>query len=349
MEIKNINMLVLGIVFFSIVNIIWVYLFTWTGIKFDDVFDPKIVFRFTGEGASGLIFLLLAIGFLMALSISLVRLFSQYLNQMEKNIMVVSGVTIAILTCLSSYTNLLVFVIIMLFYMIGCLLLAKVGESKGLFSKLSSSFNASKKVVTILTIGSLVASFLFIAMNPTESQSKFKESMLSFQSSINIGSLITKDDVRNLVANQLQTKDQIRDLLINGSVTQIAADRGISEDDVRNDATLMALIESQVDSRVDSVYQAQYDSLDKTIDQTYAKMSNSSSALMRPIMEKMFAKPPFSYLFDFMPVLIAVLVASMVSLFGAVWIAPMAAVIGAFLPDRPNSPVEPPKPPQANK
>ncbi len=339
MEIKNINMLVLGVVFFSIVNIIWVYLFTWTGIRFDDVFDPKIVFRFTGEGASGLIFLLLAIGFLMALSISLVRLFSQYLNQMEKNIMVVAGVTIAILTCLSSYTNLVVFVIIMLFYMLGCLLLAKTGESKGLFSKLSSSFNASKKVVTILTIGSLVASFLFIAMNPAESQSKFKESMLSFQSSINIGSLITKDDVRNMVigSGQLLTKDQIRQTILSGA--------NVTEEQLAANPVLAAYVSEQVDK----AYALQYDQLDKTIDSTYARLVNSSSSMTRPIMEKMFAKPPFSYLFDFMPILIAVLVASMVSLFGAIWIAPMAAVIGALLPDRPNSPVAPPKPPQANK
>lgn len=339
MEIKNINMLVLGIVFFSIVNIIWVYLFTWTGIKFDDVFDPRIVFRFTGEGASGLIFLLLAMGFLMALAISLVRLFSQYLNQTEKNIMVIAGVSIAILTCLSSYTNLVVFLIIMLFYMIGCLFLAKADESKGFLSKLSSGFKASKKVVTILTIGSLVASFLFIAMNPAESQSKFKEAMLSFQSSINIGSLITKDDVREMVigSGQLLTKDQMRQTILAGA--------NVTEEQVAANPALADYVSEQVDK----AYALQYDQLDKTIDSTYARLANSSSAMTRPIMEKMFQKPPFSYLFDFMPVLIAVLVASMVSLFGAVWIAPMAAVIGAFLPDRPQSPVEPPKPPQAKK
>ena len=343
MEIKNINMLVLGVVFFSIVNIVWVFLFTWTGIKFDSVFDPRIVFRFTGAEAPGLISLLLAIGFLMALSISLVRLFSQYLNQMEKNIMVIAGVSIAILTCISSYTNLVVFLIIMLFYMAGCLLMAKTGESKGLFSKLSSSFNASKKVVTILTIGSLVASFLFIAMNPAESQSKFKEALFSFQSSINIGSLLTKDDVRQLVmgSGQLMTRDQIRDELVN----QTASMLGVTSDVILSNPTVMASIEANATN----IYSVQMDNVDKTIDQTYAKMTNSSAMNLRPIMERMFANPPFSYLFTFMPVLIAILVASMVSLFGAFWIAPMAGLIGAFLPDRPNSPVEPPKPPQASK
>jgi len=341
MQIKNIKMLAIGSLVFTLINIWWVYLYTWTGIRFSDAFDPKIALKFTGPNAITLILLLLAIGFMIALSIFLARLFSLHLNKLERTIMVAVGVILPIAVCLSFFNNTLVFLIIMLFYMAGCMLLVySKHEGSKSWSKMKSNYNASKNVVTFLAIGSLVASLLFVYMNLDDSKAKFKEAMLSFQSSINVGSFISKDDVRNMVVSQLPTKDQLREQIINGTVAQL----GIPVDQITSNQTIMDLVNQQTDI----AYEKQISSIDGIIDQNYARMTNSTSAMTRPIMEKMFATPPFSYLFDFLPILIALVVTSLVSSFGAIWISPMSGALGAFMPNPPNAP-EPPKPPEAKK
>ena len=341
MQIKNIKMLAMGSFVFTLINIWWVYLYTWTGIRFSDAFDPKIALKFTDPNAITLILLLLAIGFMIALSIFLARLFSLHLNKFERTIMVVVGVILPIAACLSFFNNTLVFLIIMLFYMAGCMLLVYSKQEGGKsWSKMKSNYNASKNVVTFLAIGSLVASLLFVYMNLDDSKAKFKEAMLSFQSSINVGSFISKDDVRNMVVSQLPTKDQLREQIINGTAAQL----GIPVDQITSNQTIMDIVNQQTDI----AYEKQMSSIDGIIDQNYARMTNSTSAMTRPIMEKMFATPPFSYLFDFMPILIALVITSLVSSFGAIWISPMSGALGAFMPNPPNAP-EPPKPPEAKK
>jgi len=344
MQIKNIKMLSIGTIVFSLVNIWWVYLYTWTGIRFSDAFDPKIALRFTGPNAASLILLLLAVGFMIALSIFLARLFSLHLNKLERTIMVATGVVLPILACLSFFNNTLVFVMIMLFYMVGCLFLVySKYESGGSWKKVKSNYQASKNVVTFLAVGSLVASLLFVYMNLDESKAKFKEAMLDFQSGINIGSFLSRDDVKEMVLNsgQLLTRDQIRDQLINGTATQL----GIPIDQVTSNQATMDMI----NTKADEIYANQMSTLEQTIDQTYAKMTNSTSAMTRPIMEKMFASPPFSYLFDFLPILIAVVITSLVSSFGAIWISPMSGALGAFMPNPPKAPEPPKEPPMAKK
>jgi len=339
MEIKNIKMLAIGSFVFTLINIWWVYLYTWTGIRFSDAFDPKIALKLTGPNAITLILLLLAIGFMIALSIFLARLFSLHLNKLERTIMVVVGVILPIAACLSFFNNTLVFLIIMLFYMAGCMLLVYSKHEGGKsWSKMKSNYNASKNVVTFLAIGSLVASLLFVYMNLDDSKAKFKEAMLSFQSSINLGSILTKDDVRKMVidSGQLLTKEQIRQSILTGA--------NVTEEQVAANPTLATYVNEQVDK----AYALQYEQLDKTIDSTYEKLTNSSTSMTRPIMEKMFANPPFSYLFDFLPILIALVITSLVSSFGAIWISPMSGALGAFMPNPPNAP-EPPKPPEAKK
>ena len=341
MQIKNIKMLAMGSFVFTLINIWWVYLYTWTGIRFSDAFDPKIALKFTDPNAITLILLLLAIGFMIALSIFLARLFSLHLNKFERTIMVVVGVILPIAACLSFFNNTLVFLIIMLFYMAGCMLLVYSKQEGGKsWSKMKSNYNASKNVVTFLAIGSLVASLLFVYMNLDDSKAKFKEAMLSFQSSINVGSFISKDDVRNMVVSQLPTKDQLREQIINGTAAQL----GIPVDQITSNQTIMDIVNQQTDI----AYEKQMSSIDGIIDQNYARMTNSTSAMTRPIMEKMFATPPFSYLFDFMPILIALVITSLVSSFGAIWISPMSGALGAFMPNPPNAP-EPPKPPETKK
>jgi len=343
MQIKNIKMLAIGSFVFTLINIWWVYLYTWTGLKFSDAFDPKIALKFTGPNAITLILLLLAIGFMVALSIFLARLFSLYLNKLERIIMVAIGVILPIAACLSFFNNTLAFLIIMLFYMAGCMLLVYSKHEGGKsWSKMKSNYHASKNVVTFLAIGSLVASLLFVYMNLDDSKAKFKEAMLSFQSSINVGSFISKDDVRQMIlsSGQLMTEEQIRDQLVN----QTAVTNGVTPDVILSDSNIMTLI----DANVTKIYNMQMENLDKTIDQNYARMTNSTSAMTRPIMEKMFATPPFSYLFDFLPILIALVITSLVSSFGAIWISPMSGALGAFMPNPPNAP-EPPKPPEAKK
>jgi len=339
MEIKNIKMLAIGSFVFTLINIWWVYLYTWTGIRFSDAFDPKIALKFTGPTAITLILLLLAIGFMIALSIFLARLFSLHLNKLERTIMVAVGVILPIAACLSFFNNTLVFLIIMLFYMAGCMLLVYSKHEGGKsWSKMKSNYNASKNVVTFLAIGSLVASLLFVYMNLDDSKAKFKEAMLSFQSSINLGSILTKDDVRKMVidSGQLLTKEQIRQSILTGA--------NVTEEQVAANPTLATYVNEQVDK----AYALQYEQLDKTIDSTYEKLTNNSTSMTRPIMEKMFANPPFSYLFDFLPILIALVITSLVSSFGAIWISPMSGALGAFMPNPPNAP-EPPKPPEAKK
>jgi len=343
MQIKNIKMLALGSFVFTLINIWWVYLYTWTGIRFSDAFDPKVMLKFTDPNAINLILLLLVIGFMIALSIFLARLFSLHLNKPERTIMVAVGVILPITICLSFFSNTLIFLIIMLFYMVGCLFLVYSKHEGGKpWSKMKSNYNASKNVVTFLAIGSLVASLLFVYMNLEDSKASFKEAMLDFQSGINIGSFMTRDDVKEMVLNsgQLLTRDQIRDQLINGTATQL----GIPIDQVTSNQATMDMI----NTKADEIYANQMSSLDQTVDQTYAKLTNSTSAMTRPIMEKMFAAPPFSYLFDFLPILIAVVITSLVSSFGAIWISPMSGALGAFMPNPPNAP-EPPKPPETKK
>jgi hypothetical protein len=183
-----------------------------------------------------------------------------------------------------------------------------------------------------------VASLLFVYMNLEDSKAKFKDAMLDFQSGLNISSMITKDYVRQTIldSGELLTKEQIRDSILTGAnVTeeQIAADPALAD---------------YVNTQIDKAYAAQYEQLDKTIDSTYDRLTNSSASMTRPIIEKMFANPPFSYLFDFLPILIAVVITSLVSSFGAIWISPMSGALGAFMPNPPNAP-EPPKPPEAKK
>jgi len=332
MQIKNIKMLAIGSLVFTLINIWWVYLYTWTGIRFSDAFDPKIALKFTGPNAITLILLLLAIGFMVALSIFLARLFSLYLNKLERTIMVAIGVILPIAACLSFFNNTLVFLIIMLFYMAGCMLLVYSKHEGGKsWSKMKSNYHASKNVVTFLAIGSLVASLLFVYMNLDDSKAKFKEAMLSFQSSINVGSFISKDDVIKL-AGLPSTKEQLVENLINQTATE-------------NNITIEQLMANQV---VMDRINAQADKVFNDIDAKYEQMTNSTSAMTRPIMEKMFATPPFSYLFDFLPILIALVITSLVSSFGAIWISPMSGALGAFMPNPPTAP-EPPKPPEAKK
>jgi len=331
MEIRNVTYLAIGTALFSIFNATWLYLYTMLGIKFSDVFDPLILFKFTGPSGPGMIMLLLLIGLLMAVSITILRYFSFHVNSTERIIMAVIGSVVGIAVGLVLFSNVLVFLIMMLFYMAGCLLFVKPPkEELGFLSKIGSQYNAAKGVMTFLAIGSLVASVVFVYSDLQNSQAKFKDAILNFQAKINIGSFIDKGDVRDMLmsSSQVLTKDQIKEMLI----TQAESTFSMTREQVLADSAKMALIEQQTDTN----YQAELNLIDQSVDAAYARMTNSTSSSMQPIIEGLLEKPPFSYLFEFLPILTALMVASVVSFFGMVWIAPMSALLGVALPSKPE-------------
>jgi hypothetical protein len=131
----------------------------------------------------------------------------------------------------------------------------------------------------------------------------------------------------------LLSKDQIREQLIN----QTAILSGLTLEQVMANQALM----DTINTKTDEVYNNQEQQIDNAIDATYARLTNSSSEMASPILERMFERPPLKYLFDFLPILISIMVASMVSLFGAVWVSPLSALLGMLAPTGQEQPQKP--------
>jgi hypothetical protein len=315
MEMKNPKAMAIGLAAFSVVNIIWLYLYTLVGIKFSDAMDPKILFKFAGPNGPMMILLLLGVGFLIALSIFLVRLFSRDLSTIERLVMIAAGVAISIGVGSVLYSNLIVFVIMMAFFMLGCMMIAEPESVSGFFSKLGAGNGATKRVMLMLTIGSLVASLIFVSMNTDDAKIKTKDAISSLMSNLNFSSMLS-----NIVPGGVMSQDQIREMLINQTMNNL----GFTRDQVLNDPTLM----TSIDGNASQIYQSQA--------QQIGRLTNTSGT-MQPIIENLLDNPPFSYFFDFLPIIIAVAVASVVSLFGAVWVSPMGALLGLAMPARPEA------------
>ena len=337
MMVKNWTTLILGAVIFAMLNIGWVYVFTLSSIKFEYAFDPSALLTLVRDSGLTTLVILLIMGLMMALAILTARAFSSRLTKDETIIMVFVGAALPIAVCFSLFENTLVFSIIMLFYLLGCAFVIREPEKEeGLLSKMGAEYDVSKRIMTLVALGSLVASLIFVYSHPTETQDKFKDSLIKVQTVMNISSLITKDDIRQMVlagGTPLLSKDQIREQLVN----QTAILTGLTTEQVMADPALMDTINAKTD-QVDA-YQEQQ--MENTIDATYARLANSSSEMTSPILERMFEKPPLKYLFDFLPILISIMVASMVSLFGMVWVSPLSAFLGMFAPSGQEQPKKP--------
>jgi len=337
MMVKNWTTLILGAVIFAMLNIGWVYVFTLSSIKFEYVFDPSALLTLVRDSGLTTLVILLIMGLMMALAILTARAFSSRLTKDETIIMVFVGAALPIAVCFSLFANTLVFSVIMLFYLLGCLFFIKASEKdERLLSKMSAEYNVSKKIMAVVAAGSLVASFLFVYAHPAETQEKFKDSLIKIQTVMNVSGMITKDDIRQMVlagGTTLLSKDQIKEQLIN----QTAILTGATPEQVMADQALM----DTINAKTDETYDYQQQQIDSTIDATYARLTSSSSELTSPILERMFENPPLKYLFDFLPILISIMVASMVSLFGAVWVSPLSALLGMFAPAGQEQPQKP--------
>jgi hypothetical protein len=328
MEIKNLKMTLIGMAALTVANTAWVYLYTLVGLNFTKIFDPVFFIGFMKD--ISWVPALLLTGFLIAVSIFIARFFSAYISKPERLLMLLVGVIVPMAIGLVLYSNLLIFIIVMLFYLLGCVLAIGLADTeiKGLFSKFGSGYNVTKTVLNIVAIGSIVASLLFFYTNLEDSQAKFKEGILSIQSQINLGSFLSKDDIRGMImsSGSVMTVDQIKELLI----TQAATASGVSADMIRANPAIMSMI----DGNATVIYDNQIQSLDAQVDRAYDQITNSSSSTIRPLLESMLSKPPMKYIIDFMPVISAIIVASFISLFSMVWVSPMGSLIGVLMPKR---------------
>ena len=317
----NLKMLSIGTAAFTVLNILWVYLYSLVGLNFTQIYNP-VFFLDLAKDLSWVPVLLLT-GAVLAAAIFVARLFASYLAKNERLLMVAIGGVIPLAIGLAIYSNLIVFSVTMVFYILGCVLAIGLPETelKGALSKMGSGYSVSKTVINLVAIGSLVASLIFFYSNLEDSQTKFKEGIVGIQSQLNIGSFISKDDVKQMVGGSI-TDDQLRQQ----AATQIGNSIGKTADEVLADPTYTSLIETAVANAKSSI--------DQTVDDSYSKMVNSSSNVVGPLLESMLSKPPLKYLIDFMPLLSAIIIASLVSSFGMVWVGPINAVLGVSIPNK---------------
>lgn len=330
MEIKKYKFLILGSSVLSIVNIAWIYLYSLTGISFEDSFDFNVIFRFLKPE---LIILLFITGLFIALAAFFLVFFTDYLEKKERIIMAFLGSFLPMLVCIPFYKNISVFLFITAFYLIGCMLTVLGGKKEitGIAPKLSTGYHSSKKIISFMAIGGLLSGIIFTYINLPAYKEKTEDSMVSLMGKmglenimggIDLSGMISKDFVRSII-----TKDYVKNMLVQQYGEHF---NNLSKE--QQDA----LIDQAYNTAVDQAYEA-------TRQQAAQKIpANISSEEMKPVIKNIIETMPLTKtMFSFLPIMTGLINSALILFFGQVCVTPFSIVLGLALPKKKE--ITPPK------
>ncbi|GEM_PF-5413692 len=313
--------LLIGAVAFSVITFGIAYLFSLTNLGFSDAFNLNIFQKlFVGNT----ILYLIIVGALFAADTALLVWITNKLKDWDPSIVGVAGsiIAFALGAGLHIYSTINSFGIFMFFYALGSFYVAHKTwdiSGKGL-SRAGAVYNASKRFMMIMAVGGLIGGIIITSSAGPYYQGLIKSNVIGFASGINLGSLITKDDVRQLVISQELTQAEITKAYT---------------DSCNSDPSCSSLPDNQkqtyIQQQATKAYQAQTANLDKTVDSVYSSFQQKSSFLPTLTSDIIDRFPLTRVILNVLPIFIGLILYSAVATFGTIVVGPFSALFGLFL------------------
>jgi hypothetical protein len=317
----RVKIMLIGIVAFSIFTAAGVYAFSLTEIGFVDAFNLNIFQKFfTGNT----IFYLIIMGAFFAADAAVIAWLTNRLGGWDSAIVVIIGMGIALLFGVGAnlFSTLYNFTIFMFFLLLGSVYAAHSNwdiSGKGM-SRAKTVYSVSKKVMTIMAVGGLVGGVMITYLDAPFYQGMVKSGIVTVASGVNIGSLITEENVRELVISQELSRAELEEFYM-----------GFCSDDSACSTLPLSAQETFVQQSTDTALQAQTDNRDKNVDNFYTVLQKRNTALPDFTANIIENFPLTKAMLDILPLLTGLILYSAISVFGRIVVGPFAALFGLFV------------------
>jgi hypothetical protein len=317
-----------GAAIFTLLNIVWFFVFSKMNMGFFDLFDYNIFLNLMNLN---IFFLLLLTSIIIAGAISI--MFITASDDKKQNLILfgAGGGTSVVIAFI--IFNSLISMLFALAFIFSCLLAIctfKI-ETTSVFSKMKFGWGAARKVGAFFAIGALMIALFFTLLNKEVCEQKTKESISKFAArsvgqAIDMASLISKDDLKNLLCSSVTRE---------GVAKTAEAQLG----DMWN-----TLTEEQKNKIIDDSYAKSLESCsnDAYLNQAYATLQQNlnnrnisfvSESTIEKIMEQL---PIMKTILQILPIISAIMLFSGINLFMTAFVAPFVALISLVHPRKEN-------------
>lgn len=311
----------MGIFFicFTILSIIWVYIFSITSFSYSDLFN---FMAFQKLLSAEIIIYLILMGFVIAASVYVLLYFSQRLKETEIAVASLLGILFVIFAGWGLFSTKSFFILMMIFYALGCIwaIHKKVKIKETAWSRAKQGWVASRGVFLFLGVGALFGGIVVTYGSLPYYQGVMKSSALNLTTSVDISSFITEEDVRELVISQELTRAEIEELVRDEYERQ----EGFSD---------LSPAEQQrlIDTTTEETYQRQLDGREANIDRAYNFLQERKTVAPDTVSNIIERMPFTKTLLDLLPFFAGMISLSFVLIFGQVFVSPFAAILSIWI------------------
>lgn len=175
----------------------------------------------------------------------------------------------------------------------------------------------------MLGVSGLLGGLLFTYLSLPTYQGLVKSSLLNFTSNVDIGSIMSREDVRQIVMEQELSRDQIKNL-----VTQ----------QYQQQSWFNALSASQQEQLIENAttetYNAQINNREQNVDNMYNFLKDRRLSLPSVTGDLIERIPLTKAMLDLMPIFTGLLLMSAITVFGQFFVGPFLALFSLGLKEK---------------
>lgn len=332
------KMLAVSTAIFTVLNILWIYLYSTTSISFDHSFNFMLIMNvFSLE----LIIVLLITGIVLSGALMTLNFFRTKMSKEGSVLTVLVGSTVPLVLLFNTFTNEWIFIFMMLFYTAGALFLVLFPSSKkrkkSRFKALKTGWDNSKKVLYLLALGGFLIGMVATFSSLEQRQDEFMDGIINMTSvqagQIDVGELMQGDNGEGMGLN-LSREEYRQEIFIPTVVPEY--NKTLNE----NGMKWSDLSQEQQES----VFNESYSSFQDTYsgEGLAQKLESSmSEAIGEKIQKQMSGKiaeqlfeniPIFKAMMNLLPVLTGIVIGSFILMYGVLFVSPFCAVINSLMP-----------------
>ncbi len=331
LQIKKNSAKCLGITtgIFTVLNLVWLYLYQEIGISFDFAFQlGKAMQLFNIQTA----LLLISTGFVLSGALMTIHYFNRELDSVKIVMAGIIGSFIPALILFPFFKNQAVFFLMISFYALGVALQAYLShpeKKEGKFRRLKYGWGLSKKAIYTLSIGGFLVGLLMTSANLQQRQGQLKSSLMN----------VTKAQTQQMNLTGMSTGGMgnvSRDWFVeNIFKPEILPEYNKSLQE-KYDLTWSDLTQEEQDNVMNNSY--------NNFKESYGEggmATNIQSTIVEQMQDKvseavinsMFEQVPMlRIMLQALPVITGLVISSFVLLYGTLFISPFCALIELFIP-----------------
>ncbi len=328
----------IAILSFTTLSMLWIYLYSMTGISFDHAFNLVSLIELINLKTT---LILLATGLVLAKAIIVLNYFRTKLSKEEILLSCLVGSITPLIALYPLFTDKSAFLIMMMFYLTGTTLLIHFPSSKerkkSRLKALKVGWDNSKKLIYLLAIGAFFTGTFLTFLTLEERQEQFKTGII---------------DATQLQVAQMNLTRMLEDeeggLELNLSREWYEENIFIPEILPEYNRSLMELYGVTWEDLPPETQEQVFNETYETFKESYGDgglMENLQSTLGESMQEEIQERvsetmgeqlfeeiPMFKAMLDFLPIIIGLAISSFVVMYGLLFVLPFCAVINSALP-----------------